>query len=202
MIWCSLLFLGIFLTGELIHALGVKADYSRKLVHILCGGAIFLISFYLNPKSLLILGGLFSVLMILIYKIRLLKGINGVAYYTLGSPLLPVGATIAAIISVSKPIAFQAAILTITIADPLIWLVFQTRVKSAGKSVAGSAVFGAVTFIIWCVIGYTIGDISGKYFISAALVSGIIAICEYFSVSGTDNLTVPIISAALGTIIF
>jgi hypothetical protein len=203
MILSGILFLIIFSIGELFHNFGMKADYTRKIVHILCGLTVFCISFFLNPKSLIILGCLFSVIMIVAYRIRILKGINGVAYYTLGSPLFPIGATIASIISITKPIAFQTAILTITIADPLIWLLFtQTPMKSVNKSIIGSVLFGIVTFFIWTSIGYVIGDMSVKYLYSAAVVACIIAASEYFSVLGSDNLFVPIISASLGTLIF
>ncbi len=201
MIWYVLIFISIFILGEFLHASGMKADYTRKLVHILSGVTIASMPFFLPPAAIIFTGCVFSLGMYLLYQKKILKGIDGVPYETVGGPLFPLGLTAASVITIKNPAAFQAAVLIVTIADPVIWFVFtRTKLRSADKTMAGSMMFGMIALVIWLAMGFGVGDVSPGFFVSAIIAASIIALAEHHSLLGSDNLFVPVIAAAVGTV--
>jgi hypothetical protein len=141
--------------------------------------------------------------MLVDYKYKILKGINSVSSHSTGGPLFPIGATLALLLSISKPIAFHVSILTITLADPIVWYIFtQTRYKTVKKTIAGSAIFGCITYLIWISTGFASGILSPAIVALSIVSSIVLAVTDYFSVNGTDNLFILIISAIMARLIF
>jgi len=198
-------FLALFGLAEyLYHVRKIRAEITRKLVHIGTGILTLLFPIFLNDHwQVLFLSGGFLLLLLASLKYGWLPSINAVRRVSYGSLLYPVsvyGCYLAYVFMEKSPIAFYLPILTLALCDPLAALVGtripagKYRVGEGHKTVSGSLAFFTATFLL----------ASGVFFLPSALVLPIGEILQ-FSVSvalaatfaeaisgfGTDNFTIP-----------
>lgn len=203
----SILYIGLFgFTDFLYHRMKIKADNTRKIVHI-CTGIIAL-SFPLYLESIwqvAVLCCSFLVLMFLSEKFRWFKSITSVERKSYGSWLFALVVLICfSIMQYSAPEYYVLPLLILTIADPLAALFgkylnfIPLQIFGQLKTVGGSIAFFTASLMII----YFYGEINEFYFQEPRKVLGsyssffFIAIvatgAELFSTKGWDNLTIPL----------
>ncbi len=204
-------FLLLFVGAELLYRkFKVKAEYTRKIVHVGTGLLTLLFPILLsNHWSVLFLCGSFLIILLLSLKYNFLPGINAIDRVSYGSIAYPIIVFICYLVweQVEKPLAgdrtpysfFYLPILIMALADPAAALVGKAYpygvFKWGGekKSFAGSFAFFCVAFIISIIFFF---NSSGFPIITSLIYAFILAIISAFievvSRNGLDNLTIPL----------
>lgn len=193
----------ILITGEALYRWGVKAEFTRKLVHTLAGTVLILAPWLWTREYALAVGLAFTGLFFLVEKYQFLPSIVHISRPSHGGLFFPLGVTLAVIIGWDRPASFQVAVLILALADTLAW--------AAGRGFAGqnlpkkwpvSTVFGLACLAIWLAVAWPLGLVTSHYFLAAVFFSSVLLVVEYFSTSGTDNLFIPVLASLFGLIVF
>lgn len=198
-------FLALFGLAEyLYHVRKIRAEITRKLVHIGTGILTLLFPIFLNDHwQVLFLSGGFLLLLLASLQYRWLPSINAVRRVSYGSLLYPVsvyGCYLAYVFMEKGLIAFYLPILTLALCDPLAALV-GTRIPAGKYSVgdghktaSGSLAFLAAALLLACgafslyaAAAFSIAEIL-SYSIVVALAA---TLAEAIGGFGTDNFTIP-----------
>jgi len=205
-------FLLLFAGAELLYRkFKVKAEYTRKMVHVGTGLLTLLFPILLsNHWSVLFLCGSFLLILLLSLKYKFLQGINAIERFSYGSLAYPVIVFICYLVweQIEKPLAedstpysfFYLPILIMALADPMAALVGKAypygvfKWGGENKSFAGSFAFFCVAFIISIIFFYSS---SGFPLVTSLFFAFILSVCsaltEVVSKKGLDNLTIPIV---------
>lgn len=183
------LFLSVFISLEFAKRnLNWSPELTRRLAHIgsgLCG----LLDYLLVSETTFLILMLLGIPFILIsYRRNIFSSVHNVKRKTYGEIFLAVGVVVAYLVSLAKPEVFIPSLMIITFADSLAGLVSDFY-KQPRKMLRGSVMFFAVTLTILLIFGYPLGG--------AVAVALVLTAIEKFSPLGSDNLTVPTVSAAL-----
>jgi len=195
-----MIFVGIFSIAEAVRRYFPKLkEVSRKTAHILCG--VTALSFPYFVQSHWIILGLvliFSVLMLISKRMKLLKSIHEVGRHSYGSFYYPVAIYLIFLLASQKPAIYLISILTMTISDAFAALIgrrygtIKYEVEGNTKSLEGSVIFLLVTFLCIHLPLLLMTDIGRP---SAVLIALVIAILltgfEAISPTGSDNIIVP-----------
>lgn len=214
--WISftILFFGIFgLIGssELVRVkLGWKPEVSRKLVHILVG-AMALASPFIFVSNIppTILGFIFFAINLFAIKTRFFKGMHSTERKTYGTVYFPLAYVLLCIFWWDRQITFQISLLILTFADTAAALIGEKwnnpilfKPWRDKKTIQGSLGMGITSFLltgIGTVLFRHLSDIEPLEATTLLLLSIIVAlmstITEMLSDSGSDNLSIPIVSA-------
>ncbi len=201
-------FLLLFGLGEfLYHVIKVKAEITRKLVHVVTGFITLLFPLYLdNHWYVLFLCNSFLLLLLVSKRFNFLPSINRVSRFTVGSLLYPAAVYFCYLGFAygGNLIYFFLPILILAICDPLaaltgkLWPIGKIRAFNMVKSISGFASFFMVATLI------SVGHF--WYFLKTPLMTslplslavGIIgAVAEIVSHKGYDNITIPMSIMAL-----
>lgn len=202
-IYLAGVFLGLFASAELLyHWLKVKAEITRKYVHIATGLLTMLFPpLVKDPWLVCLLCSSFLVILLTSLRFKLLPSINAVDRKTRGSILYPVIVYCCYLIyfEYNQFIFYYVPILILTFCDPIAALVGKSwprgRYKTFGhwKTLSGSLSF-FITAIITCsclVVG--LENIVWKDAILIALsVAVATTVAEGLTHKGYDNLTIPV----------
>lgn len=195
-------FLLIFGLGELLyHRLKIKAEYSRKFVHITSGLLTFAFPVYIaNHWFVLML--CFSFLLILLgsLKFNLLKSINAVDRVTQGSILFPIVVYTTFLLADYKGsfTLFYLPMLILALCDPAAAIVgrnlpvFKLKYFNKNKSFGGAMAFLIMAFglsLFYLIQFETLALISA--ITAAILVAFTSTLAELLARNGYDNLSVP-----------
>lgn len=198
-------FLALFGTAELLyHRFGVRAEWTRKIVHAGTGLITLLFPLVLESHwQVLLLCGSFLVLLLASSKFGWLPSINRIDRKSYGSLLYPVIVYLSFLVyavSGKGLILFYMPILILAICDPVAALVgkrFPWGVYhpcGSRKTLSGSLAFLVSASVVCLALLYgfeplrpTLVNRPG----AVALVPVVATICEALSVRGTDNFTVP-----------
>lgn len=182
--------LGGFLTlieWATIH-FNIPRMHSRKIVHVGTSLLVVLFALLFGWSLFIVLGALFIIVLGLVRVIHPLESISDRTNESLGEILFPLGVMITAILCQTEQ-SFLIAILILGLADTLAFYVGST-VRSPqliyGKTIAGSAAFFAVAFII--------SLLSGNIFLAFILATAA-TVAELMGRCGLDNVTVPCVAA-------
>ena len=204
-------FLSLFATGELLyHKLKVKAEFSRKFVHLFTGIFTFLLPELIGDYRIVF--GLclsFGILLYASKKYGFLKSINAIDRPSQGSlwyPFIIYGCYYTYHLS-GQYIYFYLPILILAISDPLAalsgkrWPKGKFVIGCHTKTVIGSLVFLFSAFIIslFAILIFCSMPILTAIYI-AIVISGFTTISEALSRNGLDNFTIP--ASALLVLIF
>ncbi len=214
--WISftILFFGIFgLIGssELVRVkLGWKPEVSRKLVHILVG-AMALASPFIFVSNIppTILGFIFFAINLFAIKTRFFKGMHSTERKTYGTVYFPLAYVLLCIFWWDRQITFQISLLILTFADTAAALIGEKwnnpilfKPWRDKKTIQGSLGMGITSFLltgIGTILFRHLSDIEPLEATTLLLLSIIVAlmstITEMLSDSGSDNLSIPIVSA-------
>jgi len=199
----SLLFLTLFGLAELLyHFFNVKAEWTRKIVH-LCTG-IFALSFPLlldNHWWVLLLAIGFLVLLVSSIKLNFLKSINGVNRITRGSILFPIVVYGCFLVynKYDHLVFYYLPLLILAICDPVAayvgknWPWKKYHIRSYTKTLSGSLGFLAFALLVsWTMLSSLAdSDFSTNFFLAIGIALAT-TIAEAVSNKGYDNLTIPI----------
>jgi dolichol kinase len=190
MLAMSALFLGFIGAVELIkRKFSISSEITRRVVHI-GAGLCTIIDFYYVPgwpfvilitTSIGIIG--FS------YLKNFFTSVHNVTRHTYGEIFLPFGSLSAYFISLNEPTAFLPALLIMTFADSLAGLT-SDFLKQPRKIWRGSLVFFVVALVILLIT-------TRFELIFAIGIALAVTAVERYSPKGSDNLTVPAVTALL-----
>jgi len=195
-------FLLVFVLTEVcIKWLQLNSDLTRKIAHIISGIITFFTPFYLTKWEIFSIGIIFSLLLILTKRFKLIPSIHSVQRKTLGEIYFPLSIAISALLFLpSDVIAFQFGILILGISDAVAALVgvpfgkHSYKILGNKKSLEGSLVF----FITACLI---ILGLVGNFNFNFLIIVLLLTIAEFLLVFGLDNLILPVLAGYLLTVL-
>lgn len=202
-------FLVLFATAELLyHKFGIKAELTRKFVHVGTGALTLLFPVLLkNHWYVLFLCASFAAILLVSLRFNLLKSINAIDRKSHGSisyPIAVYGTYLYYSLHIDKELGYSACfffylpILTLAICDPVAalfgkrWHWGPYKLLGANKSMLGSFMFFVSAFLLCFVLGYFLfGELPFGFFVYAAIAALGGTIAEAFGGKGLDNLSVP-----------
>lgn len=206
-------FLGLFGVAEfLFHVCKVKAELTRKFVHIGTGVLTMLFPVMLgNQWLVLLLCTAFAVLLIASLYYRLLPSINGIDRFSVGSLAYPVSVYGCYLLYDYHRQDFQyfyVPVLTLAICDPVAaltgkrWPKGKYKVGNETKTLMGSVMFTLTAWILFVALSYFFHPQRSLVLViwQGLIIAMCAAIAEAVSRKGTDNLTIPL-GAALALLI-
>lgn len=204
-------FLVLFVTAELLyHRFKVRAEITRKIVHVFTG--VFTLLFppmIQNHWLVLVLCGSFLIILLASWPLKLLPSINAVDRKTNGSILYPIIVYSCYLFyqSYDSLVIYYIPILILALCDPIAALIGKNMhwkpytTFGHKKTVSGSLAFLISALILSIILLITIEHHS---YSTAIILGSIIAIAttiaEAISHGGYDNLSIP--ATAVGVIIF
>ena len=207
----SACFIGLFVFAELLyHFAKIKAEHTRKIVHIGSGVLTMLFPIYLDSALyVLIICTAFLVLLLISKVYEFLPSINKINRTSVGSYLYPVVVVITFVYYDAQPsvgadfgrlLYFYLPILIMSISDPVAALAGQRfgKVKDK-KTFAGSLGFFFSSVIISLLLFSYFNKYDGSLAYIALNALGIslfTVIAERYSKYGMDNLTIPLAAIA------
>jgi len=195
----------IVFTAEIMWVFRLlRREAGRKFIHILSAIWVSFWPFFLSFKTIAVLAFVLLAGVVLTRRLKVSKSIHTIERLSSGDLLFPVGIGLASLLTTNKWI-FCAAMLQIGLADGLAGLIGRHynmgkyRVMGSTKSVLGTATFASVSMLImlW-LINYSDSGLSVRILPFALLVvTPIITVAENISPRGTDNITVPVMTIFL-----
>lgn len=195
----------IILSAKIFDKSGKEA--SRKYIHIMLSNWwIIAMIFFDSPMFACICPGLFIIINFISYKYNLIKMMErdekdkdglGTVYYAVSLFILayltfgPLNNTVLGLCSiiVMGYADGMAAIIGKAVKSP------SFKIGNTTKTLAGCLTMLVITFII--VSGFLVFNNIAFWFVKAIIISLIVTGVEAVSIKGTDNLTVPLITAGL-----
>jgi len=200
---CFLMLFG--LAEFLYHKRKVKAEWTRKIVHVGTGILTLLFPVLLHSHwQVLILCGSFLVILLVSLRYNMLPSINNIGRFSYGSILYPIvvyGTYLIYLNAGKGLIMFYLPILILAISDPMAaftgrYYPFGSyRIRESKKTFSGSLAFFIVTILITLMTIYTLEPASPEInnaIVFAILISTVAAISEAIGIRGTDNFTIPV----------
>lgn len=194
------LFSIVFGLAELLYKRKIASYVTRKIVHIGCGLVAGLLPFFVNLKTVVILGLGFFLLLLFSKRKKVLNSIHEIDEDSIGALLFPPSIALTALIFWPiNTLIFQGAILILGLSDGLAGLFGRRYGKKVyrvfgNKTIEGSLLFFFITVIILCAILYIDGDITYTGFMFVFGGSFFLTAIEAVFSKGWDNLFVPIAS--------
>jgi len=205
-LFLSGLFLALFTVAEwLYHVARLKAEYTRKLVHIGTGLLTLLFPLYFsNILWVALLCGSFLVLLLLSRRFHFLKSINAIDRVSVGSIVYPVIVLICFYVYQLKPGSstepayryFYLPILTMAICDPAAALTGKHfpwkpyTFMGQTKTLSGSLAFASLSLVLCAIF---LPHTSLLWFIiTSVLIALVSTVTEALSQKGYDNFTIPL----------
>ena len=198
------MFLTLFAMGELLyHKFRVKAEYTRKIVHIGTGFLTLLFPVLLgNHWFVLALCASFALILIISLRTGMLKSINNIGRESAGSISYPISVYLCYLAfdySGQEYLYFYLPVLVLAICDPIAalcgrrWPFRPYKIGSETKSFMGSAMFFASAALLGIILISLLNpEKSMLYLITTSLIIALFsAVTEGLSTKGFDNLTIP-----------
>lgn len=193
-------FIALFGVAELLyHAMKIKVELTRKLVHIGTGFLSLLFPIMIgNHWMVLMLCLSFALILIISLKFNLLKSINAIERESVGSIAYPVsvyGCYIAYDHFDQHIIYFYLPIMILAICDPIAaltgkrWPIGKYKLGKESKTMMGSSMFFVCAFAI--IMIFLQGYESGKALLIGFTIAFIATVSEALSRKGYDNITIP-----------
>ncbi|TND08135.1 MAG: phosphatidate cytidylyltransferase [Bacteroidetes bacterium] len=203
-------FLVLFGTAEILyHKMKIKAELTRKFVHVGTGALTLLFPVLLdNHWYVLFLCASFAGILLLSLRFNLLKSINAIDRESHGSISYPV-AIYGCYLFFSQHrdadpggngayLFFYLPVLMLAVCDPVAalfgkrWPLGPYRVSGGNKSMLGSAMFFVSAVILCTALGYAFsGTRTEGFILLSVIISFAGTIAEALSGKGLDNLTIP-----------
>ena len=201
-IYLAGVFVLLFASAELFfHIFKIKAEFTRRYVHLATGLLTMLFPPYVQSPWLVgLLCASFLLILLISLKFDLLKSINGVDRETRGSILFPmiVFGCFMVFHWFGQYVFYYIPILILAICDPVAALVGKRypigKYTFLGhtKTLSGSFGFFVIAMLLSYLLLTMVGDYSSKdSWLAAILISVVTVIAEAVSHKGYDNLTIP-----------
>ena len=209
----SYVVLVILISSKIDRFLHISAKVSRKFLHVMIGNLPFVIPFFTSDSFPVLVAAPFVLVTLMVSPYspfpsigRRLVGLTGITEegHRLGLVFYAISYTALALVFASKPYVIAAGILPMAYGDSAASIVGERygrrryRVFS-NKSLEGSAAMFLVSFLslsTGLILFSTLYSFSVSSKILAVLATTIVAtLAEFYSPSGSDNLSVPVLSA-------
>lgn len=188
-------FLVLFAVAEILyHKFNVKAELTRKFVHVVTGLLTLLFPLMLNNHWLvLLLCSSFAVILIISLRFNLLKSINAIDRESVGSIAYPVSVLVCYLAFEYRGYDYNyyyLPVLILAICDPVAaltgkrWPLGKFRIGSGYKTIMGSSMFLLSAFILAVILEQPI--------LVAIIIAISSTITEAVSARGWDNITIPL----------
>ncbi|MCG8702081.1 MAG: hypothetical protein MI922_28765 [Bacteroidales bacterium] len=198
----GIIFLLLFISTEILHRLlRVKAEYTRKFVHLCTGIIVLFFPKYIQSHWLvLLLSSSFLLLLYLSSKYQFLPSINKVERKTFGSVLYPVMVYVSFIAYTyyQREVIYYIPLLILAICDPVACLIGSHTSKGKftifgkQKTFLASVIFAVLASVIVLFVLFVF-DFQVSYPILAVCsISIVTTIAEAITHKGFDNLTIPV----------
>jgi len=205
-IYLALAYLLLFASAEILyHKYKIRADITRKYVHVVTGLLTMLFPILIgNHWLVLTLCGSFFIILLFSMKFDLLPSINRIKRQTLGSIFYPVIVFLCYMIYEQKVyhlIYFYLPVLTLAFCDPVAEYVGKTykwgkyQIHGHTKTLIGSTGFFVSSFVLSLILIIylsNIGFVSALPFVLCIAFTTTLA--EALAQKGYDNLTIPAIA--------
>lgn len=197
----AVIFAGEVLGRVVFHG---SSAVSRKIVHVGVGMWIVGTAILFDTWQAAIIPPLtFIPANYISYRLDLFKGIESKDKRNLGTVYFPIAFAIIIALCWARPAVMVAALMPMTWGDALAAIVGghwgRTKLPGSarGKSWEGSLAMFAASFVSMALALAAFGVAGDAAFTAALLVAALAAIVEALTPYGLDNLTVPLLSAAL-----
>jgi dolichol kinase len=177
-------------------------EYTRKFMHLTCGVIALPLAWLIaDPWMMLLLGIAFMGVVSLTKRFDMLACMHDVARVSHGTSLYPVSVFVTYMIATESghPEFYVVAIAVLALSDTAASLVgvsygrHDFLVEDDRKSVEGSLAFFLCTFTIVHICLELLTDLgTAECILCAVYVAGLVTLVELLSLSGADNLFVPI----------
>lgn len=201
----AILFLSLFAIAEILyHRFKVKAESTRKIVHIGTGLITILFPILLQSAwSVLLLCASFGLILLLSLRMHLLPSVNAIKRVSYGSLLYPVAVSICffAYQHFHHLLFFYLPVLTMAICDPVAalagsrWPLGRFKINNSNKTLIGSLAFFISSFILTIALFYFFSPEifePKKALLTSFLIAVSTAATEAVSFKGIDNITIPV----------
>ncbi len=194
------LFLIIFGGAEFLYKKGVSSNITRKIVHIGGGIVSALFPLFVDLKIVIVLGVVFTLILLISKRNKLLGSIHKIEDYSVGALLFPFSTALTAIIFWPiNTLIFQGSVLVLGLSDGIAEIIGKKYGKktysiTGTKTMAGSAAFLATTFLILLGVLYIGGGLTFGSIIFLFTGSLLLTAVEAFFGRGWDNLFIPLAS--------
>ncbi|TDE16327.1 diacylglycerol/polyprenol kinase family protein [Dyadobacter psychrotolerans] len=199
---CFLLLFGF--AEFLYHKKEVKAEWTRKIVHVGTGIITLLFPVLLHSHwQVLFLCGSFLIILLASLRFKMLPSINNIGRFSYGSILYPIvvyGVYLVYARTEKGLIMFYLPILILAICDPVAALTGRRYpfgiyfIGENKKTISGSLAFFMVCMLITLGTFYTMPWAAleiDSFILLAVLISAVATVSEAIGIKGTDNLTIP-----------
>jgi dolichol kinase len=194
-------FLTLLLVAELWSRSGKgKPEWTRKLVHF--GGGVLCLSLpwaVQSPWFVLGLAVVNSVIILVGRKAGFLRCLHSVKRHTLGSEYYPISIFLVFVMSHTEPWLYVSSILVLAVSDAFAAIIgsrygsITYNVEDSDKSLQGSLAFMVTAFLAMLIPMILLSGLPYQIcLLSALLVAMLVTGFEAISLSGSDNLFVPI----------
>lgn len=205
-LWLSGAFLVLFGMAEILyHTFRIKAELTRKFVHVFTGVLTLLFPVFLESHwSVLVLCTSFGVLLLLSLRFGWLSSINAIDRQSSGSLLYPVSVYLCFIFYQHNHyhlMYFYLPMLTLAVCDPLAalagkrWPLRKFKVTGGHKSLMGCAVFFVSSTVLTLSLYACLENVlpwNSEIFSIVLAVSVCSTVAEALSGNGWDNLSIPL----------
>lgn len=200
-------FLLLFGVAEInYHLLKVKAELTRKFVHLGTGILTLLFPVMLgNHWLVLLLCASFAAILIISLRFRLLPSINAIDRFSVGSLAYPVSVYGCYLLYdyYQDFQYFYIPVLTLAVCDPVAaltgkrWPWGKYSIGKETKTMMGSGMFLASAVILFVALNLSFHPQTAVFLMiwRAIIVASFACIAEAISGKGTDNLSIPAASA-------
>jgi phytol kinase len=202
-------FLGLFGIAEILyHYFKVKAELTRKLVHLGTGLLTMLFPVMLNNHWLvLFLCSSFATILLLSLRFNYLKSINAIDRVSAGSLCYPVAVYICYLgfdHYSEQYVYFYLPMMALAVCDPVAaltgkrWPIGKYRIGKDNKTMMGSSMFLASCFLLSLGL-LLLNDwvLDARTLLACFALSITCAVAEALSPRGFDNLSIPITALAV-----
>jgi phytol kinase len=202
----------LLMVSKGLEASGARKDLSRKFVHAAMGLVILFVPFFDRLWVAIIPPIVFAAVNMLDYKFSLFPQIRGEDEANVGTILYPISYAILILIFFHKDFWGLAVlgILAMAFGDAGASVIGRAygrttyTVDGETRSVVGSTVMFVVTFVIAAIVFAAYGPRMGltlefmSVYAAAFIMAGVATAVEALSTRGSDNLTVPVLTALAG----
>ena len=173
---------------RLVRTRNVPTEITRRVAHILACLFALLVHAVLPFWLFIVCSVVFAALMWLSRHFHVFTSIHKVRRRSLGDVYLPLGIGVAALLGGSDAAVFVAAVLILGLADVAAGLVGD-YLRSSRKTWWGSGAFLGVSVIVLALCGFGL--------VPVIVVALLATATERYSPLGTDNISIPLVAAAL-----
>lgn len=201
----GLFFLLLFTCIEIIfRKYRIQVEVTRKINHMLCAVIVAMLPLYISYTEIAILGAIFTFVLLGSKKLGIFNSIHSVKRKTYGEVWFPLAVTVLALLQLSRS-TFVVALLVMGFSDTLAnivgkkWGTHTYLIWGHTKSFEGSMACFVCTLVIIMASLLATNSLQGLFslLISCVAISALVTLAEAISPSGSDNFTIPLVTALL-----